>query len=1002
MPEADYIENKPPETETEELLTKWDLEQLLSAKLGPDTRVDSIATKQLTQPGENYGSNILSVEVTLLPDYKKLDLVAKLVPLSPFLREIFNCGVTVRTEIDVYTKVSKEFQEIQRENNISKKDYLDLFPRCYGARVSRNEDVGQLADEGAVILLENLTPLGYRCGDRITGVDLEHSEMVASRIAKFHATSIAIKIKKPLTFRNVIMKVCEDKTKPSEDMEIGMNKMKKALIKQLEVFPECVKHMNRILEGFEKDMAQFRDGNRAKEKPKEPFATMCHDDFWTNNMMFKYDKSGETTSPVDYKLIDFQMPAYGSPMKDFIYFLFTSTEEGVVVDHYDHLIQIYHKNFTSWLEKLGVNTEPFSFEKLQEEIETVAPKLFVHLITMITNVITRGRDKPPDMANWGKDSFNEMFVLMNTSGVSTTLRPYLPLFLESLLELPILRGDTLVPYEQVVAQLETDTIAVSASIGLENSSRFHCGAFSHTAVLMLQLEPAKYSLCNCLQLEPAKYSLCNCLQLEPAKYSLCNCLSSWSQPSTVCVIVCPAGASQLEPAKYSRCVTWIRELLYQTQFTVERLRILAAKIANDVAQVKRKGNKVVTDLMKGLVYNQGSLDGSLERHSREIGVLMTHGRYRGRGEELGGLNGSWVLERQGRGIGGLNGSWTLERQGRGIGGSEWFMGAREAEERTVTTTHSNHYSSSMLRQHKFLTSLLERLESPALSQKVLQELEEVRAVLTQPANIVVHLAADVDKLPGDPADPWAQMLPSGVNPKRIKLAVTPDWALLTPPCEQKNGSCVVGLGCIESSFLCQTTGCLRDFSDPDLAPLLVFLQYLTQLEGPMWRQIRGQGLSYGYSIVPRPNEGLLYLALYRSTNCVGAYKEARNILECQLSPGAQWEVSLFESARSSLIFEVIEREKNVGDMVTQSLLSYFKAVEHDYNRRLVQLIAGVTVEDLKRVGPQYVARLFDPIHSQTTVVCHPSKVDEIAAGFKELGRELSVYPSLEDSLLSHW
>nr|CAD7571679.1 unnamed protein product [Timema californicum] len=216
MPGTDVIDNKPPEAETEELLTKWDLEQLLSAKLGPDTRVDSIATKQLTQPGENYGSNILSVEVTLFPDHKKLDLVAKLVPLSPFLREIFNCGVTVRTEIDVYTKVSKEFQEIQRENNISKKDYLDIFPHCYGARVSRKEDVGQLADEGAAILIENLTPLGYRCGDRITGVDLEHSEMVASRLAKFHATSIAIKIKKPSVFKEVIMKESKMKS-PKEN-----------------------------------------------------------------------------------------------------------------------------------------------------------------------------------------------------------------------------------------------------------------------------------------------------------------------------------------------------------------------------------------------------------------------------------------------------------------------------------------------------------------------------------------------------------------------------------------------------------------------------------------------------------------------------------------------------------------------------------------------------------------------------------------------------------------
>ena len=45
----------------------------------------------------------------------------------------------------------------------------------------------------------------------------------------------------------------------------------------------------------------------------------------------------------------------------------------------------------------------------------------------------------------------------------------------------------------------------------------------------------------------------------------------------------------------------------------------------------------------------------------------------------------------------------------------------------------------------------------------------------------------------------------------------------------------------------------------------------------MWRQIRGLGLSYGYNMVPRPHEALLYLSLYRSTNCVGAYKEARRI-----------------------------------------------------------------------------------------------------------------------------
>lgn len=96
---------------------------------------------------------------------------------------------------------------------------------------------------------------------------------------------------------------------------------------------------------------------------------------------------------------------------------------------------------------------------------------------------------------------------------------------------------------------------------------------------------------------------------------------------------------------------------------------------------------------------------------------------------------------------------------------------------------------------------------------------------------------------------------------------------------------VVGLGSVESAFLYQSSEAISDFNDKDLAPLLLFLQYLTQLEGPLWRQIRGQGFSYGYNIVPRPNEGLLYFTLYRASNVVAAYKEAklitvRMMLEC--------------------------------------------------------------------------------------------------------------------------
>ena len=57
---------------------------------------------------------------------------------------------------------------------------------------------------------------------------------------------------------------------------------------------------------------------------------------------------------------------------------------------------------------------------------------------------------------------------------------------------------------------------------------------------------------------------------------------------------------------------------------------------------------------------------------------------------------------------------------------------------------------------------------------------------------------------------------------------------------------VVGVGAVESNFLMQATPSVSSFDHEDIPAILVFVQYLTQLEGPMWRQIRGLGLAYHY------------------------------------------------------------------------------------------------------------------------------------------------------------
>ncbi|XP_046403336.1 uncharacterized protein C05D11.1-like [Ischnura elegans] len=514
-----------------------------------------------------------------------------------------------------------------------------------------------------------------------------------------------------------------------------------------------------------------------------------------------------------------------------------------------------------------------------------------------------------------RTNFVYIFIVMDTSQMAAEMRPYLPLLLESLLESPMTfknneggewaksaggngSGEKLVGHEEVVARLEADTVSVDTHLGLHRAGRFTCGPFSHTAVLGLQVEPSKYS----------------------------------------------------------RGVEWARDILKATKITPDRLRTIAAKMVNDVAQARRKGNSVTSALMRGLIYSKSS----------------------------------------------------------------------------------NYHASGLMRQHKFLSKLLERLNyqptapnadacasDPSSNEvaatpvtgdsgqeaAVISEIEAARSALISPSNVAVHIAANVSAMNNrglSIIEPWTKFMPRDTTEESDKkLKVTPDWQLIHEWIRQNDPEHVfpghiLGMGCVESGFLEQSTSCINDLYHQDLPALLLFIQYLTQLEGPMWRQIRGLGLAYGYNINPRIYEGLVYLTLYRSTNVVGAYREAKNIVEAQLEEDATWEEALLESARSSLIFEVIEREKSVRDVVSQSLLSYFKGIGHDYSRHLVSLIPNVTVEDLKRVGKQLVAPLFDPKRSMTTIVCHPSKVEEVVMGFKETGRTLAVCPSLEKSFLSDW
>ena len=195
----------------------------------------------------------------------------------------------------------------------------------------------------------------------------------------------------------------------------------------------------------------------------------------------------------------------------------------------------------------------------------------------------------------------------------------------------------------------------------------------------------------------------------------------------------------------------------------------------------------------------------------------------------------------------------------------------------------------------------------------------------------------------------------------------------------------------ESTHIVQTCLGIDDFSQQnDIAALKVLIEYLTGLEGPFWKKIRGSGLSYGYTIYPSIEEGLIYFILSKSASPVSAYHEAKSIIDSYLKKEIDFDQTSLDSAKSAVTYEIISHEETMHSACEVRFLNYLKKVSDDNNQKLIEKISNVTIEDLNLVLKKYLEKLFDK-KTNLVIVTNTSKVKELKKDFKsENGIDLVV------------
>lgn len=135
------------------------LDDLVYKYISKDKTITNTEISPLTVLGENYGSLMLKVDLTLEDEknrIEQLSLVAKMIPENQFFQDLFNTQLTFKLEAAFYQTIVPTLQNFQREKGITK--VIDLFPNFYGARINLNGS--ENVDSDGVILMENLKVSG--------------------------------------------------------------------------------------------------------------------------------------------------------------------------------------------------------------------------------------------------------------------------------------------------------------------------------------------------------------------------------------------------------------------------------------------------------------------------------------------------------------------------------------------------------------------------------------------------------------------------------------------------------------------------------------------------------------------------------------------------------------------------------------------------------------------------------------------------------------------------
>ncbi|RVE40111.1 hypothetical protein evm_015239 [Chilo suppressalis] len=332
-----------------------------------------VEVQDVTTNGGNYMAILQTINIKGKTDtaYKEIKLFVKN-KVQSLQDSIMLLDEFYKREVFYYNELSTIYDELQDEANIP-----------INERLRRVKSYNESNLEA--IILENMSEKGFTTRNRLEPISLQFAEMSVKQLAKFHALSFVFKCKKPESMKVKPLNYYPVKvTTEWEDYLVNActaaaNCLDSDLKVRLENFKEKIVQVYKNYVGF----------------PADKSTCLCHGDFRANNILVK-EEDGDIK---DLIVVDYQTIHYGSPVTDFIYFIFTSTDQKFRGAHLDDLKELYYDTLEKFMGEFGVKVHDVypkkRFEKEYRDYLDIGLTMFL----VLAPLMLCSADDVPDLHN---------------------------------------------------------------------------------------------------------------------------------------------------------------------------------------------------------------------------------------------------------------------------------------------------------------------------------------------------------------------------------------------------------------------------------------------------------------------------------------------------------------------------------------------------------------------------------------------------------------------------